>query len=103
MRITPSDIRMLFASTMGAARRAGLDTTDVVLIGGSSTYGRPFRIVRRHPITGGHYSWGYVQSLGTTRREAYAALSAMRAAFHGATDPTTAAPSSDYVDALAQR
>lgn len=78
---TAADVRASFARTVFAAERAGLDPSRWALIEGSATYGRAWRLVERDPVTGGHSTaLGLGDHLGSSRREAVAALDGMRAA-----------------------
>jgi len=84
---TITDVRDCFTRMLKAASEAGIDVRDVALIEGSPTYGRPFRIVRVHPIDGGHYDWdACTPYVGSTRRECAQILRALTRAFYAISD-----------------
>mgnify|MGYP000927225050 CR=1 FL=1 len=78
-RVTPSVLKATATMVTATAKRAGVPDTDRwALRAGSVTYGRCWLLVSVDPETGGQ---GIVATLGTTRNEAYQALTAMGDAF----------------------
>ena len=69
----------------GPAHDVVLDADTVQIQTGSPTYGRAYRIFYVHPETGGHYSMDWNDYLGTTAREAYGTLMALRQGILAAT------------------
>lgn len=86
-RYTREDVRRALARLQAAHRHAGVVrdigggevlTADRLAVSmGSQTYGRPYRLVYVHPVTGGHYTTATTDILGMTAREAVRTLDAM--------------------------
>lgn len=85
--VTHGDLLAALDGVIGAARAARLDPSRWALQTGSTTYGRPYRLVSVDLETGAQSSaLGTGDHLGWTRREAHCALAAMRAALLAVAD-----------------
>lgn len=78
-RYTRKNVEGAAASAAAVAARVGVDSQDWALRPGSPTYGRAWLLVDRSPVTGGERT---ISMLGTSAREAFYTLAAMREAFY---------------------
>lgn len=76
MRITTSEVHGAFGSLVATATAAGIDTAGWVLVHGSPTNGRAWRLYKQS-ASGSYSSIGCDDYLGTTGREAYLTLRGM--------------------------
>lgn len=83
-RITVKNVRAMWRSYAAACRRLGFDTAGWGLHEGSSTYGRAYRAFTADGKSAPGTAWnGY---LGSTAKEAYAALEHAQSALWAVAD-----------------